>query len=1284
MRSKLLVLGLFISAFLGAYSHAKAQDGWDDIRKNDNKSARTHFIEILKNDSINRNALQGMIYLSELEGDDLSYRKYANTLINNYWKEQDYELFQEVYNLKSDKTLLSQTSIGDRLKLATRISSGNELEQKGQKDQAVKEFRKYTNDFNWSVIGPFKNISGSGHIIEFPVEKATYDESSAYPDEDALPVRWQECKYRNPNGIISFGNNLPESGTGVFYANTFITVTKTRVVQLRIARAFPLKIWLDDDLIFNSDKNIVWGYDNETVQLNLPAGTHRMMVKTSPMYETGRYPSYYDGYEKGFGGSAFARTRYNSYSDYSALFSNFNSYNSRHSNNPLIRITDTSGILIPDISSAFKGTYEKHHFEVKLNDLYLIHYYTAEIAKNPDNLFEYYALNLAWINANRSQEAEEFFVKAQRKNPNSVFFKYLASKMFSQDGKMEKFYEVLNNIDQDKTPVYALLYEKFKEKDRKTDEEEWLSALKTIYAVSPSNYDLILAYLKYYDDKGMNKEKEDFAKEVSEKYPDYKDAIDRFLKEDNKDDDDYDRYGDGDNSRFSSAMNDLFSSEGEMRKLNRLKKHGSVKKVCKIYDKWYEDEPYNTEYLVDKAKFLKEKKKYDLALVNVKKALEINEYQAKLYELMGDIYKEKEMKDSAVFFYKKAKYYTAAGRSTDDIDDKMEKVQEQKSLKKLFDTKKFDEILGDNAWKEKYSDEESVVLLFTRDLVLDEFNHAQLFSKIMIKILKEPGVVKWTEYNFAFLGRVKAAKVIKQNGAEIIPDIQGGYAVFKDLAPGDIIQIEGMYSWFPQSELDNELTLMNFFTFDAPVYYTKFEVAVPKGKKLNYLLHKLENNLVQSTKGNYDYYRWEYHDTHKMEHEEASLDDYDQYGTIMISTMTDWSKVVEWYNDKTYKKLEATYEVKEILDSIITPGMTQQDKVRAIYNYLTKDIKYSYVPFMQSGQIPKRCGLTLSSKIGDCKDVATVMVSMLRQVGIEAYYTLVKTNFYDHFKYLPSQYFDHVIAGYYIDGQLHFADMTTDYYPHYVLTEADANAYALLIKKGTTELMQLPQDDLDPNKNNVELKVDATLLADRSVKINVDATHPGMAGGLIREKFARMTRDQQKNLILDMMGKGVFQNIELKDYHYENISEITAPLKSTYKLESGNFCDKVAGLLIFKVPYMTAIQQSQAMLSKTRYNRLSVKALSATAPTTQNIDVHFPAGWQLIELPDDVKISSTYGEFRITYKRIKDGVHVEKYQQFNTNEIPVAQYDDFKSYYFKILEADGTRMALQKKVMASR
>jgi hypothetical protein len=1284
MTGKIRFTGLSVLFFLAGMGNLAAQNGWDDIRNNDDKTARSHFEEKLKADSTDRAALEGMIYLSELEGDDLSYKKYIRSLVNSHWEESDYFLYQNDYSISDPKILLSKTAFSEKGKIGARLYQAYQLEEKDQKDQAYKEFRKLTGDYQWSVIGPFKNISGSGYAAEYPVEKSP-NQDTAYLDETGMKLKWVQCKYRNPDGSLYFDYYLPSTNSGVYYANTFINMPHNQTVQIRISRTSPLKLWLDDNLIFANDKDISFGYDNEWVQLNIPAGTHRLLLKYAVNSEYSAFNLFssqnYDRHTAlaaDVDDDASYASDYSDY-DYSDLFSGSGSQSG--GGNLTLRITDTSGNLIQDITSSFKGNYKPSSYQTKITDEQLIRYYKSRIEKNPNDLYGYYALCMAYSNAGLSEDGEEFFVKAYRKNKDIVFFKYLAAKMYNENGKTERFYEVLNNIDADKTPIFMMLYQKLNEKDKHNDEDEWLAALQKLYAVSPSNYSVIRDYVRYYDDKGMTKEKEDFIKQTSEKYPVYKDRLKRYL--DKKD-------GDGDNdddddepSNFSRAMNMLLSGDGggnSYYKLNRYKRRGRVHKALKLYDKLIADEPYNTAMMKGKADFLLDKKKYDQALQELRTALEINPYSQDIYELMGDVYKEKEMKDSAVFYYKKAKYFARNNSySFSSIDKKIEKVEDQKSQKKLFNTKKFEDILNDDAWKQRYSDEESVVLMYTRDLVLDEFNHAQLFQKFMVKILTDAGVNKWTEYNFNFLGNINSAKVIKTDNSEVVPDMQGGYAVFKDLKPGDVIEIEGTYSWQPSGELDNELALVTYLSFDAPIYYAKYEVAVPHDKYLGYRLHKLEDSTKKETREGYDFYRWQYSNLHKLEKEDATLDDYDMYNTIMISTMPDWSKVVSWYDRKTYQKLDNSYEIQEVLDSIIKPGMSQEAKVEAIYNYLTKDIKYSFVSFLQSGYIPKRCGLTLSSHIGDCKDVATLMVAMLRQVGVESYYTLVKTNFFDHQKYLPSQYFDHVIACYYLNGQQKFLDMTTDFYPHNVLTEADANAYALLIKPGVKDLIQLPQDNLDPKKNMVSMNIDATLSANRSVDVSVKAEQPGIAGGNIRERFSRYSQSEKKNLILDEMGKGVFPNVELKSYHFDNLKDITDTLSSSYELSGSGFSDKVANLLIFRVPYMTSVQSSQAILSKTRYNRLNLDAIGEVAPTLQEVDIHFPAGYQLIEVPADFSLSSKYGEYRVKYRKTKDGIHIEKYQSFKVAEVPVDEFDSFKAYYFQIMDADATRMAIQKK-----
>ncbi|MBC7864439.1 MAG: DUF3857 domain-containing protein, partial [Bacteroidia bacterium] len=709
---------------------------------------------------------------------------------------------------------------------------------------------------------------------------------------------------------------------------------------------------------------------------------------------------------------------------------------------------------------------------------------------------------------------------------------YLMFKIYLENYKKEKAYETIRGVDYSKTPVFEILYEKLLEIDKKNDEEKYLALLDSLKTISPGNMKIINKYIDYYEKKGQQEKKEEYVKAVIKTFPEYKFSLEHYIKKDLKEQRKEEKK-DQKKEESESYKKTLKKYKKGLAKhydrydYNGLIDHYSMKHdftaAMKLFDEQIEVEPWETNHYYKKANFLFGEEKYDEAIAVLLPAAEINPYDKSIYQLIADSYFEKKEKDKALVYYKKARALTSY---TTSIDAKIEKIEGQKQLKKLFKTPTFKEILADTSWKEKYKNEESVVLMYTKDLIISENKDLEVYQRFMVKILSDAGIKKWLEYDFGFLGRIKMSRVLKPNGAEIIPEGSGGYKVFKNLEVGDIILLEGSsLGEASMTQFPNDYYTYTYFSYEGPVNYIKYEVAVPAGKYLGYHHHKLKDNLEKTTHDGYDFYKWQYKDVQKTMNEDATIDKMDKWANIFITTMPDWSTMINWYQRKTYKKLEPTYEVKEILDSIIKPKMTQREKVETIYNFLTKKIKYSYVSFLQSGYIPKDPGQTVCSQIGDCKDVATLMICMLREVGVESYYVLVKTNDYFHQDLLPCNYFNHAIAAYYLDGKLYFADMTTDYYPYYILPTMDAGASGLLIKEGNKEILHLPKDNIDSVKNKAEVDIKVTLNADRSANLKVVSLMKGSMGGNLRERLTQIGEEEKKNKVLEMMGNGIFSNL---------------------------------------------------------------------------------------------------------------------------------------------------------------
>ena len=293
MRAKTHICLFTSFSFFFLSISAAFADGWEYIRKNDYKNARMEFMSALEKDSINASALKGMIYLSETSGDDLSYSKYVNRLINNHWDESLFLLFYDEYTGEDDK-ITSQAKLSKRAKISAILSKANKDYHQRKFNDGQKVYDELFGKYQWTYIGPFKNIGGSGYDTKFEIEAGAYSPDKLYKDEDGDEYKWVNPPARDNSGAVSFSDYLMYKSTAVYFANLFFTSPSDRTVQLRISRHDPMKLWLDDDLVYENNDNTLFEWDDEMVTLKLKAGTHRLLVKLADYPNGGRSYSYTD------------------------------------------------------------------------------------------------------------------------------------------------------------------------------------------------------------------------------------------------------------------------------------------------------------------------------------------------------------------------------------------------------------------------------------------------------------------------------------------------------------------------------------------------------------------------------------------------------------------------------------------------------------------------------------------------------------------------------------------------------------------------------------------------------------------------------------------------------------------------------------------------------------------------------------------------------------------------------------------------------------------------------
>ena len=1239
----------FFIIILLRFTLSLAGDGWEQITANQYTEAKRVFLKTLAQDSAHLPSIEGMIYLSEVAENELDYKRYLERYLEITKDAFVYSLFHTLLEGSQVDVIHSTTSL-----IYHNLQRAATQKELYNYEQAKSILRLINQDLSWSVIGPFQNIQGSGHAVPYDVEKTPFDTTMYHSSKLGVEQHWVTPKFVKETQVLDFENHLPYIKSGTYYANTFFYADTSFHAQLRIKRSRPIKVWIDDELVFqNNDHKSGHLWDDEIISLSLSKGTHRLLIKCSD----------YDPSSNNFDLLNFLDSQEDRKTNIDLFLSLENE--SRRENYLGVRITDSLGLVSPHIaktdSVSCNATVTKLGEQVDVTLSYF-----KNLAQSEPSYFHDYLLAKAYMKTGAFKQGEAFFYHTLKSKTSKLFYQHLLSKFYSVNGKIEILYQTIKEKENGQKFFFGLLKKDHEEIDKNAEEDTWLTSIYTLLEANPSDTEVIKEYVAYCEENGLIDQKDAIINNTLTLYP-------SLSKE------------------FSSETN----PDANVKELSNKKKIKLLEKkleysfdltawedLCFLlegleeYEELYEKyalhikhEPYNIDLRMTFVSMLLEKDP-SRALKELDEISKINPNHYKVHILYARVYEALNEFDLAYRHYFLAKLY-GFGYYTGMLISKIEQHGDNSNKKELFDASQRIE----DGWEEFYKDESDVILKYTKEILFREELNPLVFQDMLIQILNEEGAKKWTEYNFSFLGNIRHIRVIKKDGSEVRPDIQYGFAVFKNLQPGDQIEVSGKSTLTPSSQLNGHYFFYNHMSFETPVLYSKLEIITPQTTPIQYQVHKLRDVLQKSNKDGMNYYKWEYKKVPAVVQEEATTNELDLYPTIIVSTIKNWKEIIDWYSKETYRITEPTYEIKEIVDSIITKEMTPSEKVEVLYNYVTSSINYSYVSFLQSNFVPQNPSNTLSSKIGDCKDVSSLMISMLRYIGIKANYTLVKTSHMGFHMIPPSLFFDHVITSYQLKGKTHYIDLTTDYYNHKVLPAMNVSQPSLVIAAGNNVLKRLPNDFLSKDKSHTEYSAYATLGKDRSLKATFLTKYHGAEAGYLRERLSAKSSTEKKSFLVSYLDTQ--DKLHLKDYRFDDVHAVSSSLGAIFNTRTHHYSDKIFNYSIFKVPYVQKHTYGPVFYKDKRSSLLDIQKVTEVNPIKQVIEIILPEGSRIIQRLNPIVIQNKkFGRYETVFKKYKNKLVVINTCSFNKQFIPPHEFNEFRMFYLKLVEADELFIAI--------
>ncbi len=218
-----------------------------------------------------------------------------------------------------------------------------------------------------------------------------------------------------------------------------------------------------------------------------------------------------------------------------------------------------------------------------------------------------------------------------------------------------------------------------------------------------------------------------------------------------------------------------------------------------------------------------------------------------------------------------------------------------------------------------------------------------------------------------------------------------------------------------------------------------------------------------------------------------------------------------------------------------------RELLESIYRDVRESTRYVSISIGIGGWRPHSASSTVKNGYGDCKDMSNLLVSRLRNAGIEAYPALVMTR--DEGRTdstFPNHDFNHVIAMAVLGGtDTVWMDATSDWCPFGALPTGDQNAVVVVATDEGGLLCQTPKSH---HSDNVIERISRwTIKEDLMVTFKCELMVSGAYASSLRARLSGLDADDERSLVerqFDKAGK----TYTIADYSIEKLQEIDQPL----------------------------------------------------------------------------------------------------------------------------------------------
>jgi hypothetical protein len=404
-----------------------------------------------------------------------------------------------------------------------------------------------------------------------------------------------------------------------------------------------------------------------------------------------------------------------------------------------------------------------------------------------------------------------------------------------------------------------------------------------------------------------------------------------------------------------------------------------------------------------------------------------------------------------------------------------------------------------------------------------------------------------------------------------------------------------------------------------------------------------------------------------------------------------WSDIGAWYLNLAQSRRASSPEIKQQVAILTAAQSTLLGKIQALANFVQTDVRYVAIELGIGGWQPHAAADVFSHRYGDCKDKATLLATMLQEIGVDASYVIVNTRRGAITASTPPNMgFNHVILAIQLPagvenpgllalsihpklGRILFFDPTDSYTSLGGLAGPLQGGFGLLIAADGSAIVQLPT--LPVTASSQQRTAHLTLDAAGTLHGDVKEVSTGDVAAFARRAVDTTTQDPDHIKTIESVMAQSFATFTVTNALIHNQGAHEMPLERNYTIEVPRFAEASGDLLTLRPRVLGS--QTTAFL-ETKEARQNDIEFEGPREDTDVFEITLPQGFIVDDMPQPIDVDYPYAAYHSKTEVAGRTLKYTRSLEIKQISVSVRQAEELKLFFRTIFNDEGAVVVLKR------